>query len=194
MPHIRYEHVQHFQAILSDILDHLWGYPTHPGGFLVFEETNSSLYFREGGNLILWKVLNSIALKCVHSCAHVRLHKPVALQNSCQVLLQMSALMHGTATTLATINPCYANLPDNQRSATESDSSLSLNTLSYGPRSVILSVYSPCTEHSEATAVALQYARMSALTKFSGDLRSTVSLRYHLQGRTFEDTRLCMLL
>ncbi len=29
MPHIGYEHVQHLEAIMSAVLDHLWGYVCH---------------------------------------------------------------------------------------------------------------------------------------------------------------------
>ena len=51
MPHLGFEHMQHFRPSCPPYLIISGDIPHTRGGFIVLKDTNSSLYFREGGHL-----------------------------------------------------------------------------------------------------------------------------------------------
>ena len=87
VPDINNQHVQHSEAILATILNHLWGYPTHPSSLIILQGTNSTCNFFEGGHLVGWQVLGCIPPLLLHPGMHCRLHRPMTVQQHLEVLL-----------------------------------------------------------------------------------------------------------
>ena len=64
-----------------------WGYPTHPGSFVILKGIDSSFNFRDGGNLIQWLFWIDMLWLSLQPRAHKRLHWPVTVQQLLKLLL-----------------------------------------------------------------------------------------------------------
>ena len=156
MPRTTYEDVQHSQAILAAILDHLWGHPTQASSLIILEGTDSSSNFWEGGHLVRWRVLGSDMLLSMHLFEHRMLYRPMATQELLEVLLSDGCLSIDICC-VAAMRP--AQLPGRQ----------GLHRVKLISEAKLLKA--ACTlfaanSASSANALALQYARLSALTDF----------------------------